>query len=307
MATTVDTATVRHGRVVVRIRTSLGSVDVIYVHFDVGRLAPTCPDAPVVAPYIPAMYFRSGAEAYDRFMGRYSRPLAAALFDLVAARMGRLMLDVGCGPGTSTAAFAAATGRSGLVAVDPSPEFVAVMHDTLGLPAAVAAAERLPFADDTFDLTAAQLVVHFMADPVAGLADMGRVTKPGGAVVATVWDYEQGGAPLTCFWDAARDVDPNAPGEDMRHGTRSGQLRDLCERAGLVVDVDTKLTATVEHETFDEWWEPFTFGVGPAGVYVANLSDEDREKLRDRSRELLPAPPFTVTASAWTVVATVPQ
>jgi SAM-dependent methyltransferase len=252
------------------------------------------------------MSFDVSADAYGRFMGRYSRPLATEFVARLSPRLGSRVLDVGCGPGALTEALVAARGRDGIVGVDPSERFVTRLRDRSGVPAATSVAERLPFTDGAFDAALAQLVVHFMADPVAGLREMGRVTRPGGVVAASVWDHAEGGSPLMTFWNAALDLDPTAPGESDRPGVAPGQLRDLALAAGLTDVVDSEVTVNVDHPTFDEWWEPYTFGVGPAGTYVAGLSAGAKAALESHCREILPAGPFVISARAWTVVATSP-
>jgi SAM-dependent methyltransferase len=245
------------------------------------------------------MGFAVPADAYDRFMGRYSVPLAPLLADLAGVEAGQHVLDVGCVPGAMTAELARRVGADRVAAVDPSESFVeACRARHPGVDVRPAPAEQLPFDDDAVDVAVAQLVVHFMADPVAGLREMARVTRPGGTVAACVWDFEEGG-PLNLFWDAVRSVDPAAGGELALAGTRRGQLVDLFGAAGLAEVEGDVLAVDVRHETFDEWWEPFTLGVGPAGAYVAALDDQRRGALRDRCRELHPEAPFTVTARAW--------
>ena len=133
------------------------------------------------------MSFDVGADAYTRFMGRYSEPLAARFADLAGVRPGQRALDVGCGPGALTAELAGRLGAGEVCAVDPSESFAGAAGERLpGVTVSVAAAERLPFPDGAFDAVLAQLVVHFMADPVAGLREMGRVTRRGGVVGACV-------------------------------------------------------------------------------------------------------------------------
>ena len=144
------------------------------------------------------------------------------------------MLDVGCGPGVLTGPLVARCGASHVAAVDPSGSFVAATRDRFPeVDVREAAAESLPFDDDSFDAALAQLVVHFMTDPVAGLREMGRVTRPGGTVAASVWDFGSGTAPLSLFWRAAGELDPAAPGEADRAGTHEGELAALAESAGL--------------------------------------------------------------------------
>src|SRR5262245_4026704 len=162
------------------------------------------------------MTFNVAADAYDRFMGRYSTLLSPQMADLAGVRAGRRVLDVGCGPGALTAELVARVGAAAVAAVDPSEPFVAAAMERFpGVDIRRAPAEDLPFDDDSFDASIAQLVVHFMADPVAGLREMRRVTRPGGTVAACVWDFAGGRGPLSVFWRAAHDLDPSV--EDDAH------------------------------------------------------------------------------------------
>ncbi len=247
------------------------------------------------------------APAYRRFMGRFSEPLAVPFADLVGVGAGQRVLDVGCGPGALTAELARRVGPDRVCAVDPSEPFVAAAREACpGVDIRVARAEALPFGDDEFDRAAAQLVVHFMTDPVAGLAEMGRVTRPGGSVAACVWDHGGGSGPLSTFWRAVHDLDPSAPGEADLPGSREGHLAELCLAAGLLAPDSSSLTVGVPMTGFEDWWEPFTLRVGPASEYVAGLSPDGRAALRARCAELLPSGEFTATATAWTVRAGVP-
>ena len=246
------------------------------------------------------MSFAVAAEPYDRFMGRYSSPLAPELADFAGVDAGQRVLDVGCGPGALTTELVWRLGAEAVAAVDPSEPFVAAARERHpGVDVRLASAEELPYADGAFDASIAQLVVHFMADPVAGLAEMARVTRGGGVVAACVWDLAGGRAPISTFWQAARELDPDAKDESGRAGARAGHLSELFEAAGLRDVEERPLLVSVEHASFDEWWEPFTFGVGPAGAYAQGLDERALSALRDRCRELLPRAPFTVTAVAW--------
>jgi SAM-dependent methyltransferase len=246
------------------------------------------------------MGFDVAPEAYTQFMGRFSEPLAARFAASVGVPSTGRALDVGCGPGALTAELVARLGVEGVAAVDPSAPFVAATRARLpGVDAREAAAESLPFDDDQFDLVVAQLVVHFMDDPVAGLTEMARVTRPGGAVAANVWDHAGSGGPLTTFWRAVHDLDPSHPGEAMLPGTREGHLAELLRAAGLDDVTTWDETVRSGYASLDEWWSTFTFGAGPAGAHVAGLSDDEREALRARCAALLPTAPFTVTAVAW--------
>lgn len=251
------------------------------------------------------MPFDAGADAYSRFMGRYSRPLAAAFVEQFSLRPGQHVIDVGCGSGALTAAVADVVGEDHVVAVDPERKLALTVRADVTRKVAIAEAERLPFADAVFDAAFAQLVVHFMRDPVAGLAEMARVAVSGGLVAVSVWDHGDGAGPLGTFWRAVHDLDPNARDESKLPGVRAGSLSDLCCKAGLTIKLDSSLTVSVKHSSFEDWWDPFLLGVGPAGAYVAGLSDDLRDELRERCRELQPRGAFTVDARAWTVIAEV--
>lgn len=244
--------------------------------------------------------FDVAAEAYDRFMGRYSRHLAPQLADLAGIAAGQRALDVGCGPGTLTTELVARLGPDNVSAVDPSPPFVAAARARHpGVTVLQASAESLPFEGASFDAALAQLVVHFMTDPVAGLREMARVTRPGGVVAACVWDYAGGRGPLGPFWEVARELDPDVVDESLLAGAREGHLGELFGAAGLRDVTQAALSVRQELGSFDEWWDPFTAGVGPAGAYVASLPAERQAELRDRCRAALPDGSFTLTAQAW--------
>ncbi len=246
------------------------------------------------------MSFDVAAEAYDRFMGRYSLLLSSQLADLAGVRGGQRVLDVGCGPGALTAELVTRLGPAAVAAVDPSEPFVsAARARNPGVNVLRASAEQLPFPDHAFDAALAQLVVHFMSDPVAGLAEMARVTRRDGVVAACVWDHGGGRGPLSLFWQAARELDPEVDDESQLAGTHEGHLAELFEAAGLHEIEETALSASLEHASFEAWWEPFTRGVGPAGSYVAGLDAERQAVLREHCRTLLPAAPFVLTARAW--------
>ncbi len=194
-------------------------------------------------------------------MGRYSVPLAPRFAEFAGVRTEGCVLDVGCGPGALTGELVRRLGPPAVWAVDPSESFVeAVRSRHGGVRVRRTAAEQLPFEDRLFDVALAQLVVHFMADPVAGLREMGRVTREGGVVAACVWDHAGGQGPLSVFWDTAREVD-----SDLE----------------------------------DDWWEPFTLGVGPAGRFVTQLDHGPQIRLRELCRKRLPPAPFRVSATAW--------
>jgi SAM-dependent methyltransferase len=250
------------------------------------------------------MAFDVEADAYGRFMGRWSIPLAERFVGLIDPRSGQRALDVGCGPGIATRELVDRLGEDAVSAIDPSEPFVASARALF--PTAdvrQGSAERLPFETGAFDLALAQLVVHFMSDPVAGLREMARVTRPGGVVAACVWDHAGEHGPLADFWKAVRELDADAVTESLLPGTREGDLEALFDAAGLHNREASVLTITVAFDSFDDWWQPFTLGVGPAGDHVAGLDRWHRDELRALLAQRLPEGAFERAASAWTVVA----
>jgi SAM-dependent methyltransferase len=234
-------------------------------------------------------------------MGRYSVPLAQQFASVAGIAPGRRVLDVGCGPGALTTELVKRLGPASVTAVDPSESFVAAVQERLpGVEVRRAAAEQLPFGDQVFDATLAQLVVHFMSDPIAGLREMARVTRTEGVVAACVWDNAGGQGPLNLFWKAARELDHDVEGESQLAGAREGHLKELFQAAGLNEIEESLLSISVAHPSFEDWWEPYTLGVGPAGSYVVSLHPRRQARLRELCRELLPSPPFVMTARAWT-------
>ncbi len=254
------------------------------------------------------MTFDVGADAYGEFMGRYSEPLAAEFGALVEAGPGQSALDVGCGPGALTSVLVGRLGAGSVTAIDPSASFVSAVRRRLpDVRVEQTTAERLPFADDSFDLALAQLVVNFMSEPVVGIGEMARVTRPGGVVAACLWDHAGGRGPLSTFWRAARDVDPNVHDESDLPGVRDGDLVEMFGQAGLAHARQTTLTVRAAFADVGAWWHPFTLGVGPAGAYVRTLDPDHRDRLRRRCEQLLPTGPFHVDATAWAAVARQPR
>src|SRR5437773_10883588 len=167
-------------------------------------------------------------------MGRYSVRLAPPFADLARVSDGQRVLDVGCGPGALTSKLVARLGPDAVTAVDPSESFVDAARDRHpGVDVRLAAAEDLPFDGGQFDAALAQLVVHFMADPVAGLREMARVTRPRGVVAACVWDHGGGQGPLSIFWRAVHELDPEVEDESGLAGAAEGSLAGLFGAAGL--------------------------------------------------------------------------
>lgn len=245
---------------------------------------------------------QSAAEAYNRYMGRFSTPLAPLFADLALEGVAgdTRVLDVGCGTGVLTGELVRRLGAAYVSAVDPSEPFcgaVRAQHPEVDV--RLAAAEDLPYDDDTFGAALAQLVVHFMSDPVAGLGEMARVTAPGGRVAACVWDNAGGAGPLSGFWRVVRRYDRDAPDETHLPGASQGSLTELLGSAGLREVREERLSLTVTFATFEEWWEPFTLGVGSGGTYVAGLTRIARAGLVGAMREEYGDGPFDVEVAAW--------
>ncbi len=251
--------------------------------------------------------FSVPAKGYDLLIGRYLPSLAPALADAAGVGTGARALDVGCGPGGLTAELVARLGPENVAAIDPSTPFVEGCRErNPGADVRVGVAEDLPFADGSFDVTLACLVVPFMTDASAGIREMVRVTKPGGVVAACMWNYDR--MPLiNTFFRAAAEIDPAQAAEARRLGTQQGEIAGLLSDAGLTAVQESELAATAGYTGFDDWWSPMPLGVGPPGAFHQSLNEGQRETLHDRCFELLgrPAAPFRVTAHAWCATATV--
>ena len=251
------------------------------------------------------MSFAVAGDKYDRFMGRYSRELAPRFIEFAGVDSGTAVVDVGCGPGALTERLVQLAGANDVAAADPSEPFVAAATERApGADVRLAAAEELPWEDDRFDAALSQLVVNFMRDADAGVSEMRRVVRPGGVVAACTWSYGEDMEMLRSFWDAARRLDSGAPDEGSTMPYRSvEELDELWRRVGLSEVRTGKLRVETSYAGFEELWEPFTFGVGPAGAYLAKLSPEQREQLRRELFEGLgePSGPFTLSATACAV------
>lgn len=243
-------------------------------------------------------------------MGRYSTRLAPLFADTVGLRPGQTALDVGCGPGALTGVLVERVGPDGVAACDPSARFVAdctSRHPQVDV--RIGRAEEIPFEDRRFDAAFAQLVLHFVSEPVVAGEELRRVVRPGGSVAACVWDFSDGMQMLRAFWDAALEVDPTAPdqAETLRFGG-AREIVELFEQVGFVAPVETMLTVSSTYTSFDELWAGFMAGVGPAGSYVLSLGDAHQEELRQRLFDRLkrPAGRFELSATARSATGRVP-
>ncbi|HEV7845412.1 MAG TPA: class I SAM-dependent methyltransferase [Thermoleophilaceae bacterium] len=250
------------------------------------------------------MSFAVAGDKYDRFMGRYSRELAPPFIEFAGVDRGMVVVDVGCGPGALTKRLLERVGAGNVAAADPSEPFVAAATERApGADVRLAPAEELPWEENRFDAALSQLVVNFMRDADAGVSEMRRVTQPGGVVAACTWSYEDMDM-LREFWDAARRLDSGAPHEATTMSYRSVEdLKQLWQRVGLNGLQTDHLRVESAYTGFDELWEPFTHGVGPAGAYLAKLDPGQREQLRTEFFKGLgePAGEFTLSATACAV------
>lgn len=253
------------------------------------------------------MSFVAPADHYDRFMGRYTRSLAPQLAEFAGVTEGMRALDVGCGPGGLTVVLADLVGGDRVAAIDPAEQFVEACRARVpGADVRVGPAEALPWVDAAFDTALACLVIRFMSDPDQGVREMARVTRPGGCVAACMWDIDGGGMTmLRVFWSAMHAVRPDVPGESLGAGTARGDIAQRLARVGLTDVVDGELVAHADYSGFDDFWEPFTYGVGPAGAALAMLSDQERADVESHCRAELPEGAFTLDARAWVARGTV--
>lgn len=256
------------------------------------------------------------AEAYERFMGRWSRLLAPLLIDFASPAQTGQLLDVGSGTGALTFALAAKRPRCRIVGIDPSRDYVEFATGRNPFPQRVrflaADAQQLNFPAATFQAALSLLVFNFIPDSRKALGEVSRVTRPGGCVSAAVWDYGAEMRMLRVFWDAAAVVDPSSGRADELNMRlcREGELSQLWKDGGLERVEERALKIQMRFESFSGYWDPFLLGQGPAGAYVRGLDSIRREALRQElKRRLAPdteAAPFTLDSRAWAVRGFVP-
>ena len=257
----------------------------------------------------------SAGDAYDVFMGRWSRHLAPLLVQFAGVNDGERVLDVGCGTGSLTHAITAAAPSGRIVGIDRSAPYVAVArarHEQHHVHFHVGDAQQLPFGTACFDRTMSLLILNFVPNPHAALDEMIRVTRRGGTVAAAVWDYGDGMEMLRVFWDEAVALAPDAERRDERHMplSRGGELTSMWRSHDLRDVAESPIVIDTSFASFDDYWFPFLAQQGPAGAYVASLSEFDINRLRLKlARRLLGHDadrPITLRARAWAVRGTVP-
>lgn len=265
----------------------------------------------------PGSVMFSNAEAYERFMGRWSRLVAPLLVDFADVPDRGQVLDVGSGTGSLAFSIAATKTNARVVGIDPSKEYVDYAASRNRFPDRVSFetgdAQELRFANATFQASVSLLVLNFIPDPGQALRELRRVTKAGGRISAAVWDYGSGMRMLRVFWDAVVSVDASAEKLDEKRMPlcRAGELAHLWKQGGLEDVREKALDVSLRFESFTDYWDAFLLGQGPAGAYVTGLDETHRVALRDEVKRRLAVTsgnsPFTLPARTWAVRGVVPQ
>lgn len=255
-------------------------------------------------------YTWSSADAYERYVGRWSRPVAAEFLNWLAAPPGCDWLDVGCGTGALTSTILERAAPRRVAAYDLSTDYVDAARERVRDPRAEfgqADARSLPGPAETFNVAVSGLVLNFVPEPGRAVEEMRRLVKRGGMVAVYVWDYAERMQLMRVFWDAAVALDPAAA--ELDEGgrfpiCRPEALRGVFEDAGLS-DVELRgIEVPTRFESFADYWEPFLGGQGPAPGYLASLDESGRTKLRaavDRRLSRQPDGSISLVARAWAV------
>ena len=250
---------------------------------------------------------------YERYVGRWSRQVAPRFLSWLNIPPGRRWLDVGCGTGALCAAIVDQCSPSSVAGVEPSEGFLKSAKENLAGRATLhqGSATAIPLGDASVDVLVSGLVLNFVPDQRAALVEMARVTAKGGTIAAYVWDYAGKMELMRYFWDAAKELDANAAklDEGLRFPIcRPQALKELFANAGLGAVEETSIDVPTPFRDFDDYWQPFLGGQGPAPAYAMSLEEAARERLRNRIKGQLPAAPdgsISLIARAWAVRANV--
>jgi SAM-dependent methyltransferase len=259
--------------------------------------------------------FFAESDAYERFMGRWSRRLAPQLVKFASVADRDALLDIGSGTGALAFALAAAAPSGRVTGVDRSSAYVRFAQSQASsdrVRFVVGDAQALEFPAAAFDKTLSLLVMNFIPDAPKALREMIRVTRPGGVVAAAVWDYGEGMQMLRVFWDEAVALDPAIAARDERNMPlcKRGELAALWRAQGLERVDEQPIAIDLDFVSFDDYWRPFLGGQGPAGAYTGSLPEPRRAALEARLRSRLLGGrrdgPITLQARAWAVKGVVP-
>lgn len=255
----------------------------------------------------------SAGQSYERYMGRWSRQMAARFLDWLAPPRDADWLEIGCGTGALTETVLAAGAPRSVLATDQSADFVSHAQsaiDDARVRFEAADARSLPVEDASVDVVTSAIALNFVPDMTVALAEMQRVLRPGGLLSFYVWDYPGGGVGMIdVFWKAAAEMDPEAADLDEARRfpfcTAEG-LAELCDDAGVPAPQIAGLEITTAFADFEAFWQPFTLGAGPAPAYCVGLPPDRRQALKARLAETLGSEgPLRLTARAWAVKATI--
>jgi len=251
--------------------------------------------------------------AYERFMGRWSILVAQEFLGWLAVPYSRRWVDLGSGTGSLTNLILKRYQPKEIIAIDSSSEFISHAQRSISDPRVqfrIGLAQSLELDSNSVDAVVSGLVLNFIPQPEEAIAGMMRVTKPGGKIGAFVWDYADGMQMLRYFWDAAIELDHLARefDEGIRFPLcREGQLESLFREIGLKQIEVTSIEVRTLFQNFDDYWQPFLGGVGPAPSYTMSLDQQDRQKLEDKLHEMLPideSGSISIIARAWAVKGT---
>jgi SAM-dependent methyltransferase len=247
--------------------------------------------------------------SYERYVGRWSRQVAPPFLSWLRVPSRRKWVDVGCGTGALCAAILDHCSPLSVTGVEPSERFLKKVAENLAGRAVIRQgnAMAIPLGDSSVDVVVSGLVLNFVPDQPAALAEMARVTGSGGTIGAYVWDYAAKMELIRFFWDAAVELNPDiaAMDEGVRFPLcRPEALTELFAGAGLRGIEVTAIDIPTPFANFDEYWQPFLGGQGPAPAYVMSLGEAARARLRDRIRERIPVEAdgsILLTARAWAI------
>lgn len=252
-------------------------------------------------------------DPYERYVGRWSRQVAPLFLSWLRVPAGRRWLDVGCGTGALCAAIVDCCSPASVTGLDPSEGFLKTAKENLAGRVVLHAgsAARIPLRDASVDVVVSGLMLNFVPDPSAALAEMKRVAEIRGTIAAYVWDYAEGMKLMRFFWDAAVELNPDAASVDegVRFPLcRPEPLMDLFASAGLHAGEVTAIEIETQFPSFEDYWRPFLGGQGPAPAYAMSMREAERARLRDRIRERMPVDAngsISLIARAWAICAIV--